>query len=69
MSFASTDPTLTIPAGRSRLYLMGVDASAAASVAAQTTVEDKQVNLVFLADTNDTRFDSYSVLRALTTEG
>lgn len=69
VSFASTDPTLAIPAGRSRLYLMGVDASAAASVAAQTTVEDKQVNLVFLADTNDTRFDSYSVLRALSTEG
>ena len=36
------------------------------ATADQSTVADKQAQIVFLATTNDTRFDSYSVLRPLT---
>ena len=32
----------------------------------QSTVPDKAAQVVFLAKTNDTRFDNYSVLRPLT---
>ena len=31
----------------------------------QTKFEEKEIRLVFLCETGDTRFDSYSVLRSL----
>ena len=44
-----------------------VGAKDVASIVAQITVPDPSVNLVFLANTNDTRFDEYSVLRPIAT--
>ena len=54
-----------LPTGRSRLYVTGATAADAASVASQTGLENPAVNLVFLTDLHDTRFDVYSVLRPL----
>ncbi len=65
VSFASSDTGFALPAGRSRLYLTDVDAAKAQSAADATSVADKQLNLVFLTDTNDTRFDTFSVIRPM----
>ncbi len=66
VSFMVEDPALPLPAGRSRMYLENVPAAEAKTAASQTTVADTAINLVFLTDVNDTRFDVYSVLRPLT---
>ncbi len=65
VSFASTDMNFPLPDGRSRLYLTGVEASKAQAIADAAPVADKLVNLVFLTDTNDTRFDGFSVIRPI----
>ena len=67
LSFGTNDPTLTLPEGaRSRIYFENIDAANVEATASQSTVPDKASQIVFLAKTNDTRFDSYSVLRPLT---
>lgn len=65
ISFSVDDPTFTLPEGRCRLYLSGVDAKSAASVASKVTVPDSDSQLVFVAETNDTRFNDYGVLRSI----
>lgn len=65
VSFVGQEPTFPLPEGRSRLYLEGVAAASAAGVAQQTGLADPAVNLVFLTEVHDTRFDVYSVLRPL----
>lgn len=65
VSFQTTDTGFPVPQGRTRLYLTGVEAGNAAATAAKTKVEDKSVNLVYLAESNDTRYDAYGVLRPL----
>ena len=65
LSFAVDNPAFTLPDGRCRLYLEDVDAASVEAKAAQVTVDDPAVQLVFLAATNDTRFDNYSVIRSL----
>lgn len=65
LSFCAATPTFPLPEGRSRLYLSNVEAKDIAEKAAQATMENPEVRLVFLGDTNDTRFDAYSVLRPL----
>ena len=54
-----------LPEGRSRLYIEGADAGAAATLAQETGLQNTAVNLVFLTEVHDTRFDAYSVLRPL----
>ena len=66
LSFGTSDPTLTLPEGaRSRIYLQGIDAKDVDTAVEKTTVPDRSAQIVFLATTNDTRFDKYSVLRPL----
>lgn len=65
ISFGVTTPTFPLPESRSRLYLTDVEAKDVATKASQTSFEDVNARLVFLCDTNDTRFDAYSVLRPL----
>lgn len=67
VSFMTSDSSFTLPQGRSRLYLENVGAKNAETVASQMAVTDPAVNLVFMATTNDTRFDAYSVLRPINT--
>lgn len=54
-----------LPAGRSRLYLPGVTAAEVSAVAQQAQVTDPALNLVFLTEVHDTRFEISSVLRPL----
>ena len=54
-----------LPTGRSRLYLEGVTAAEVASIAQQAQVADPALNLLFLTEVHDTRFEIASVLRPL----
>lgn len=65
VSFISSDPAFKLPEYRCRLYRSGVSAANAASSAQSSGVEDTAVKVVFLTETNDTRFDEYGALRPL----
>ena len=64
LSFVRTE-NFTPPTGRSRLYITGLDAAEAVEAAANSGVADTAVNLVFLTELHDTRFNVFSVLRPL----
>ena len=64
VSFEGSDGFIP-PVGRSRVYMLDAEAIAADSLAASSGVTDTAVNLVFVTDLYDTRFDIYSVLRPL----
>lgn len=67
VSFQAEAPgAFTLPEGRTRLYLAGVAAGDAKAMADQSGLGDTAINLVFLTDVNDTRFDTYGVLRPIT---
>ena len=65
VSFNVSSVSFTMPEGRCRMYLSGIPARDVESTGAQATISDPQIRLVFIADSNDTRFDSYSVLRTI----
>ena len=65
VSFCTSDQAFPLPAGRSRLYLTDVSAAKVQNVADAMTFPIKEAQLVFLTETNDTRFDICSVLRPL----
>lgn len=67
VSFMTDDPEFPLPeGGRCRIYLQNVSAKDVAATAARLGVADPKVNVVFLANTNDTRYDEYSALRPMT---
>ncbi|MBQ4642108.1 MAG: hypothetical protein IJB47_05820 [Oscillospiraceae bacterium] len=55
----------TMPEGRVRMYLSDVDPADAATIAQDSGVPDPLINLVFITELYDTRFNTYSVLRPL----
>lgn len=66
ISFSSTDPGFTLPEGRCRLYLEDIDPTDAQSAWESAQVEDKRLNLVFLAPSGDTRYEMENgILRPL----
>ena len=65
LSFVGGAEGFTLPQGRSRLYIKDATAAEAATIAAQSGLADTAVNLVFLTEFHDTRFNVYSVLRPL----
>ena len=65
VSFMVTDSTFALPEGRCRMYLENITPSNVSLTAAQATISEADIRLVFLADTNDTRYDAYGVLRPL----
>ena len=69
ISFVGGAANFPLPEGRTRLYLTNVEAKEVGARASQVTFEDPQIRLVFLADTNDTRFDEYGVLRPIAVSG
>ena len=64
LSFVKT-AEFTMPEGRTRMYVEGMDALQASTFAPTSGVPDTAVNLVFLTELHDTRFDVYSVMRPL----
>lgn len=65
VSFLCNETGFVLPEGRARLYRSDVDAAMAQSVAASAGVADPAVNLVYLTEAMDTRYDAYGVLRPL----
>ncbi len=65
VSFITDDPLLTLPEGSCRLYLENVAAADVADTLLKFTVPDPATQLVFFAQTNDTRYDVAGVLRPL----
>jgi len=65
VSFVGSSASFALPVGRCRLYLQNVAAADAAAAAQESALEKPDVNLVFLTEVHDTRFDAYSVLRPL----
>lgn len=65
LSFCVSNASFPIPDGRSRLYLENVGAASINASVSQTAFEEKEIRLVFLSETGDTRYDEYSVLRSL----
>ena len=64
LSFAA-EPGFILPEGRCRLYVKGVAAAGIGQAAAQNEVSEPEIRLVFLAESGDTRFEKYSVLRSI----
>lgn len=69
VSFVTDSPGFSLPQGRSRMYLTGVDAGAAQSIFDGNALPLKEAQLVFLTETNDTRFNITSVVRPLPVTG
>lgn len=67
VSFISTDPAFPLPEGRSRLYMENILAADVYTMAEATGFTDVEKRLVFFADSNDTRYEEYCVLRPLDT--
>ncbi len=65
LSFSVDDPAFALPEGRCRMYLSGVTANGIGSTVSKVTVSDPAVQLAFIAETGDTRYDEYSVIRSL----
>lgn len=65
VSFVGGAEGFALPQGRSRLYIKDATAADAASIAAQSGLADTAINLVFLTEFHDTRFNTYGVLRPL----
>lgn len=64
VSFAA-DTAFTLPEGRTRLYLEGVNAADCAATAEQAGLAETVERLVFLTASRDTRFESYGVIRPI----
>ncbi len=65
VSFIVEDPSFPLPEGRTRMYLENVSAQNVGYTANQVDLTDPEIRLVFLAATNDTRYNDYSVLRPI----
>ena len=65
VSFMTTDSSFPRPDGRSRLYLQDVGPKNAGAVAAQINPANPAAELVFLCNTNDTRYEEYSVMKPI----
>ena len=65
VSFMVEDSTFPMPDGRCRIYMKNVGPKNVGAVAAQLNFENPQAKLVFMCNTNDTRYDEYSVMRPI----
>ncbi len=65
VSFMTTDSSFPMPEGRSRLYMKDIGPKNVEAVVAKLNFANPQANLVFMATTNDTRYDEYSAVRPI----
>lgn len=65
VSFRVPSATFPLPEGRCRMYVGNIAGKDVEITAIQTGLTDPEIRLVYLAETNDTRYDTYSVLRPL----
>lgn len=65
VSFTSTEPNFPMPEGRCRLYMDNVDAEDIVYLRDKLLFTNPEVRWVFLADSNDTRYADYGILRPM----
>lgn len=65
VSFQSTDYAFPLPNGNTRLYLENVAAAEIPLVRQQAVTNNPSVQLLFMTEANDTRYNDYCVLRPL----
>ena len=65
VSFVAQDTGFKMPSGRTRVFMQNVSAKNIDTIAGQMNIEDAAVRLVFFANTNDTRYDDFSVIRPI----
>lgn len=66
VSFITELGDFTLPTGRTRVYLENVSASQISSTVDRAALTDPVVELVFLTEAKDTRFNEYGNLRPIT---
>ena len=65
VSFVRRQADLQLPEGRTRLYIENAAVAELAAIAERTGFADPAIQLGFLVETNDTRYDAYCVLRPI----
>lgn len=65
VSFYTSDYRFTLPGGNTRLYIQDAEASQLPQILQEYPTSDPAVQLLFLTEANDTRFNDYCVLRPL----
>ena len=65
VSFYASDYKFTLPAGNTRLYLQDVEAAQLPLVLQEHPTANASLQLLFLTEAHDTRFNDYCVLRPL----
>ena len=66
VSFLVDDSTFPVPEGRSRIYMNNVGPKNVDAVVAKLNMVTPDARLVFMCNTNDTRYDAYGVMRPIT---
>ena len=66
VSFLVEDSNFTIPDGRTRLFIKNVGPKNVDAVVAKLNLVTPDSKLVFMSNTNDTRYDAYGVMRPIT---
>ena len=66
VSFLVDDSTFPVPEGRSRIYMHNVGPKNVDAVVAKLNMVTPDARLVFMCNTNDTRYDAYGVMRPIT---
>lgn len=65
LSFTVSSSSFALPEGRCRMYLNGIPARDVEMTASQCTITQPEIRMVFVAESMDTRYDTYSVLRTI----
>ncbi|MBQ7416157.1 MAG: hypothetical protein IJW14_03860 [Oscillospiraceae bacterium] len=68
VSFMAASPAFPLPAGNCRVYLQGVAAEEADTVAQQVATDEPALHVLFIttaSDASDTRFSKYCILRPI----
>ncbi len=65
VSFLVDDSTFPVPEGRSRIYMNNVGPKNVDAVVAKLNMVTPDAKLVFMCNTNDTRYDQYGVMRPI----
>ena len=65
VSFESSNYSFTLPKGNTRLYLQNVPAADIPLVRQEAVTDHPAIQLMFLTEANDTRYNDYCVLRPL----
>ena len=65
LSFGTNRSDFPLPEGRSRIFFENVEAADVGAKVTASGIEEPEIRIVFVAPTNDTRFNAYGVLHSL----